>query len=155
MNGTRKPRWALSRNLPQLYASTPANSALSAATLVVAMGRTGWYPGRSHYRLASVAQYTKAIGLVNEAIQDGEAWKSDQILQAVLLLGLWEVSSLALAFLLNTNVCDIRVSELSEQINPSMTRTSREQLPCSAVATRAHSVLKHPGGFFLLLKHSW
>ena len=85
--------------LPRLYACAPARSALSAATLAVAMGRAAWYPGRSHYRLASIAKYAEAIGLVNEAIRDGEVSKSDHVLQAVLMLGLWQVSTEALSFL--------------------------------------------------------
>lgn len=79
--------------LPKLYTTVPANSALAKATIAVELGRAAWYPGRARYRMRSITRYIEATKLVNEAIKDPEESTSDHVLQAVLMLALWQVRS--------------------------------------------------------------
>lgn len=82
----------VTKALPQLYATAPANSALMAVTLAYAMGRMATYLERPDYMRISNFREQQAVRKVNEAIGNGEACRSDHVVQAVLMLEWMEVS---------------------------------------------------------------
>lgn len=83
--------------LPELFLNASVHSALSAATTALAMNRAAWYTGRDDYKVKSIAKYIEAIRKVNDDIQDQDHSNTDYLLQAVLVLGMWEVSFLPYA----------------------------------------------------------
>lgn len=85
---------SVSRALPQLYATASPDSALTAATMACAMGRMAIHTGRMYYEQVSISKYIKAVRMVNEAIPDRKNFMSDHLVQAILMLGWWEVSYL-------------------------------------------------------------
>ena len=50
-------------------------------------------PSRNAVKARAIVNYVDALRLINVAIQDSEEAKSDSLLMAVLLLGLYEVST--------------------------------------------------------------
>lgn len=82
----------VTKALPQLYPSAPANSALTAATSAYAMARMATYLDRVDCLKISRLRYVEAVRKVNEAIGNGEACRSDHVVQAVLILEWMEVS---------------------------------------------------------------
>ena len=79
--------------LPRLFASAAINAALPAATMASAFDRMAWHTGRPDCKLKSIAKYKEAVKIVSGAIKDDRECASDHLLQAVILLGLWEVSA--------------------------------------------------------------
>lgn len=47
-----------------------------------------------YYEQVSISKYIKAVRMVNEAIPDRKNFMSDHLVQAILMLGWWEVSYL-------------------------------------------------------------
>ena len=84
-------------HLLPFYVSSSSNSPLSFATTATALyAHRELIPGtaaRSAARARAVANYVEALRLINLAIQDPKEAKSDSLLMAVLLLGLYEVSA--------------------------------------------------------------
>ena len=82
-------------HMPSFYTVARVESPLSLATTAIAMFSTRNVPAGAARRamvIKAVAKYVEALRLINVAIQDPQEAKSDELLMAVLLLGLYEVS---------------------------------------------------------------
>ncbi len=82
-------------HLLPFYTSTSSNSALSFATTTTALISKRGIAGcaaRNATKARAIANYVETLRLINVAIQDPQEAKSDSLLMAVLLLGLYEVS---------------------------------------------------------------
>ncbi len=79
-----------------IYTTASSRSALSLATTATALYSTRYpyrTPSANAVQARAIANYVDALRLINVAIQDPEEAKSDSLLMAVLLLGLYEVST--------------------------------------------------------------
>ena len=81
-------------HLVPFYTSSSSSSPLSLATTATALCSTRYpssSPIRSTIKAKAIAKYLEALRLTKVAIQDPQEAKSDSLLMAVLLLGLFEV----------------------------------------------------------------
>ncbi|KAF2271371.1 uncharacterized protein EI97DRAFT_285788 [Westerdykella ornata] len=76
--------------LVPLYTRAKSGSALHMAFNAVALAVCGNYPDKQDLLIAAAQEYGAAMRKVNEAINDKELWKSDEIIVSVLLFSLYE-----------------------------------------------------------------
>ena len=81
-------------HLVPFYSRTSSNSPLAFATTATALLSTRYpyvCPPRAAIKARALLSYVEALRLIKVAIQDPQEAKSDSLLMAVLLLGLYEV----------------------------------------------------------------
>jgi hypothetical protein len=85
-NGPRK----LYNSLPDLYARSPASSALSSTIVALGIASMSSSMKIPSLMMKANAKYAEALNLVNSAVRDPTAAKLDDTLMVVILLGLYE-----------------------------------------------------------------
>lgn len=96
-----------------MYAKSERNSALRIATRATALCAISGLPGQRQLTIHATQMYSRAILAVAQALQDPMQARSDETLQATLLLSLYEVDIHCFATLNKANVIPSRYERLT------------------------------------------
>ena len=80
--------------LPNVYANAGASSILSHATVATSLGYTSLHPLRAQFRPLALLKYTETLQLVSQSLRDPQIAQSDEFLMSLLMLGMFEVSTI-------------------------------------------------------------